>query len=192
MVFFLMLSACGYQFEGSKNSKDQITVTVPYVQGDGEGELTNALTKALAESGRFCYAPTGGELTLQVAIVSAANERVGYRYDRHGPHGKRGKNLVGIENRKVVAVQIAVIDAVTEEILMPPTIVKAVADYDYYDPDDIRDLTATTATGGKTKVISFSLGQLDSIEGASDDVNTPLFRRLAEQIVGSMINAQFK
>jgi hypothetical protein len=182
-----LLSGCGYRFEGSEADAQAITITVPYIKGDLEGVLNNEIVRALSTSGQFECVQNGGALTLEAAILSEGDDRVGYRYDRDPTNGQLRTNIVGTENRLNVTAEVKLIDAYTGELLMGPQQVKAFAVYDYYDNNSIKDLTFIGPHGQPQKVLDFSLGQLDSVEGAHDDSFTPIFRMLAQKIVDGVI-----
>ena len=202
-LFLFLLSACGYRFEGG----EKIAVSVPYVIGDHEGELTKALIRALSNTSNFRYVQEGGEWILKAKILGSTNDRIGYRYDRDPPEDEdlkkdpdrkeqeeilesveRRKNLVGIENRKEVSVEVSVVNATTGKAVLGPQIVMADVDYDYDDPNSLIDLSFIDPETGKIRTaISFSLGQLDSVAAAGEDALYPLYRYLARKIVDGMI-----
>jgi hypothetical protein len=187
MASLVLLIGCGYHFEGGESASSMTSISIPYIKGDGEGLMNSELAKALSASGKFDYVQNGGELILEAAIVADGDDRIGYRYDRKPTSGKRRKNIVGTENRRGMSVQITLIDAYTHEVLLGPQIVRGTADYDYVDSNSIRDLTFTTTRGVPQKVLDFSLGQLDSVEGAHDDTNAVVYRIIAQKIVDGLI-----
>jgi hypothetical protein len=190
LISFLLstLSACGYHFGTSDNASTRETLSIPYIQGDSAGQLTNELTQQVSSTGAFRCVQTGGRYTLKVAVLSDGSERIGFRYDRKGTHNKRREDLVAIENRRLIVAEVTLIDSLTNETVLGPEIVKADAEYDYTNPNSIRDLRFK-AGGFSQPTIDFSLGQLDSIEGAQDAASTPLYRHLAQKIVdGIMLN----
>jgi hypothetical protein len=181
----LLLCGCGYHF--GKTGDEQTTISVPFVKGDSDGMLTNEIIRAISSTGYFEYRRNDGNLQLLATILSDTDDRIGYRYDRDPTTGKRRKNIVGTENRETINVEVKLIDTYTQEILLGPEIISASADYDYVDSNSIRDLTFINSKGHATTIIDFSLGQLDSIEGAHDDAQTPIFRKLAQKIVDGLI-----
>jgi hypothetical protein len=187
LFVFLQLTGC-YHMDGPGRNESLTSISIPYVQGDASGQLTNELVKQISGSGAFCYEQNGGQLLLKVKVITDGSEKIGYRYDRHGPEGKREKRLMPVEGRRLINAEVSLIRASTEEILVGPIFVKADADYDYYDPDSIRDLTVVNKFGPPQAVINFSLGQLDSIEGAVDDVAVPLYRHLAQHILDGIMS----
>jgi hypothetical protein len=186
-VPLLLFFGCGYHFEGSERSEGVVSISIPYIKGDGEGQLNAALAKALGASGLFDYVQNGGDWILQAAIIADGDDRIGFRYDRNPTTGKRRDNIVGTENRRSLSVQVILVDARTQETVLGPQIISATADYDYVDSNSIRDLTFVTTQGVPEKVLDFSLGQLDSVEGAHDDTSAVAYRLLAQKIVDGLI-----
>lgn len=185
-LFFL--SSCGYRFEERETARETRTITVPYIKGDAEGIFTNELIRQLSESGYFECVRSGGDFTLSAVLSSDENDKIGYRYDRHGPRGKRRHRLVPDENRRTAVAHVSLIDGRTDEIILEPTKVFANLDYDYIDSNSIRDLLFTDSNGVPRRTISYSLGQLDSIEGAQDDSSPLAFRLLSQKIVDALIH----
>ena len=183
----LVFSSCGYHFEGAETQTGTVTISVPYIKGDPDGHLGRELLRALSSSGQFDCIQTDGTLTLEAAIIAEGDDRIGYRFDRDPTTGALRDNIIGTENRFTLSAEVKLIDAHSNEILIGPQVVKAYADYDYVDSNSIRDLTFFTPSGVPEKVLDFSLGQLDSIEGAHDDSFTVVYRHLAQKIVDGLI-----
>jgi hypothetical protein len=180
----VLLCSCGYRYDD-----EQTTISVPFIKGDENGALTSEIVRALSSTGQFEYRKNNGQLQLIVTVLSDSDDRIGYRYDRNPTTGKRRKNIVGIENRETIAAEVKLIDTYTQKVILGPETISASADYDYIDSNSIKDLVFFNEHGKPATVIDFSLGQLDSIEGAHDDAQTPIFRRLAQKIVdGLMLN----
>jgi len=188
VLVLLFLSGCGYRIEEGKDAEDPIAIRVPYVEGDVDGLMTQAITRELATSGYFRPDGQDAHFTLKVAIRSLGNDGIGYRYDRKEKSGGLQHNLVGAENRRTVHVDVTLIDERTEEVILGPTSVSADEDYDFVGVHSLRGLTFINAQGERQTSLSFSLGQLDSIEGAQDDALSPLFKRLAQKIVDGLVD----
>ena len=183
-----LFTSCGYRFNAGDSLYHGKTISVPYVKGDTtDGQLTIALIQALGDSGEFTYVHAGGNLILKVSIIHDEKEKIGYRYDRHAISGKLEKNLVPTEGRRVIKAEVSLLDGVSEQTMMGPVIVFASAEYDYVDSDNLHDLSFITEQGFRETVLNFSLGQLDSIEGAEDNALDPLYRRLAQKIVDGLV-----
>jgi hypothetical protein len=186
--FLGLLTGCGYHF--SDRNQEKTTISLPLIKGDVDGNFMNAIVHELASSGRFAFQRGESHLLLSIAILSDSDDRIGYRYDRDPNSGKRRKNIVGIENRETIQAEVKVIDTYTQETIFGPQVVSASTDYDYIDSHSSRDLIYLSPTG-PTTVIDFSLGQLDSIEGAHDDARLPIFHKLAQTIV-ELLDMQLK
>ncbi|MBY0529209.1 MAG: hypothetical protein K2P51_03365 [Rhabdochlamydiaceae bacterium] len=182
-VLSLFLSGCGYRFQESREGEDPISICVPYISGDDEGQLNNAIIRKIAENPLFEYHRNRGEVTLLVSVIADGSDRIGYQYDRNPTTGKRRKNILATENRRTLSAEVKLVETVSGDVLVGPTIVKASADYDYVDAHSIVDLTFIPPHGRPETVLDFSLGQLDSIEGAHDDAGAPIYQRLAQKIV---------
>jgi len=180
-------SSCGYHFTPSTYEGESVSISIPYIQGDPEALFNNELANVFSSSGRFTCVQSGGDLMLQVVILSDANNRVGYRYDRDTVTGARKPNILSIENRRNLTTQVTLYDAHSGEVLFGPVPIKASVDYDYVDygsPDDL----STTTPYGTFPTIRYSYGQLNTVEGAHDDASPNLYRRISQKIVQSVIN----
>ena len=182
LLLALYLTSCGYHVEGHRPSLSGETLSVPYIQGDEEGKLTAEIMRQLASAGIFQPVDTGGNFILHAKILEDTDSRIGFRYDREVATDKLLSNLIGVENRRSLAVAVTLIRASTEEVVCGPETLRVFATYDYVNSDSIRDLTFTNSRGEREKVIRFSLGQLDTVEGAHDSASSPLFRELAYKI----------
>ncbi len=184
MPVFFVLSACEYKCAFQDREETALSIEVPYIQGDMDAQLNSSLIYELTASGRFSPVQKGGDLLLKVSFVSNAQDRIGFRYDRDNPSGKREKNLLGVEGRHTGEVEVLVIDNRTNKVLIGPCIVSSYIDYDYTDPGSPRDLLFAD----KEPVIQFSLGQLDSSDSAFDDSTKPLSHKLSQKIVQGLLN----
>ena len=183
-IALLFLSACGYHFD----THEPIAVSIPYVIGDQEGALTNALVQAISRTPHFRYtSPDGADWQLKVKVVKDESNRIGFRYDRNPKSGELRKNIIGTENRKELAVEVSVISCCSGKTIIGPQTLKADASYDYVDPNSLQDLSfIDPQTGRRLTTIAFSLGQLDSVGSAGEDALSPVYARLAQKIVDGL------
>lgn len=188
----LLFSACGYHFEEEEFGQEfRRTLSVPYVEGDTQGQLTNELIRQIANSGRYEYVREGGSLTLHVEIVGDTSSKIGYRYDRRDQSCQpceRIKNIQPVEARREITVEVSLYDEASMVELLKPTLVRGTSEYDFVGTHSICDLSFINH-GRRVTVESFSLGQLDSIEGAQDDGVIPLYRNLARQILIGLLKS---
>lgn len=181
--FVLFIAGCGYHFqEGDSAYHASRTINVPYVKGDVGGLLTNAIIKELAHSGFYRYVDGGGALTLHVEIVGDISNKIGYRYDRKNACCERINNLQPTEARREVTVELSLVEEGSLLEVVKPTLVTGSSEYDFVGTHSLCDLSFIK-DGRRVTVESYSLGQLDSVEGAQDDALIPLYRNLAQKIV---------
>jgi hypothetical protein len=185
-MLLLVLPSCGYQ---AISSQDRPTISIPYVRGDEEGCLTSAVISEVNRAGLYHYVSTGGELELKIALVGNHEEVIGYRYDRTEKKGRLEQNLLATENRRHVAAEVTLYRAAEDQPILGPIVVTASAEFDYVDASTVRELAFITPGGKREKVIDFSEGQLDSVEGAQDNVLAPLYDDLAKKIAAAVQKA---
>jgi hypothetical protein len=184
----LILSSCSYHYTSQEDSGKVYTVTVPYISGDSDAILNNALVYQLGSSGCFRCVQSGGEYILQATFLSDTQSRIDFRYDRDNVSGALEKNLLGVEDRRTVLIQASLVDAGSNKVIVGPFEVSSDVEYDYIDPGSPLDLLYTNSSGVSESIIQFSLGQLDSSEGAYDDSSKLLFQRLAERVTEGLVN----
>ena len=83
--------------------------------------------------------------------------------------------------------KVTLIDEGSGIEIIPSTLVRANSEFDFIGAHSIRDLSFIDAQGERVTVSTFSLGQLDSVEGAQDDAGVPLFRHLSQKIINGII-----
>jgi len=179
LASLLPFSSCGYH---TANSDEKTTISIPYVEGDAQGQLTSELIREITNSNLYRFVKSDGEVCLRVAIVNDKSDIVGFQYDLTPKKGKIERNLMAEENRRTLTAQVTLVDAITQEVIVGPVNVKASTDYDYIDVNSLKTVSFINEQGKREKTITFSLGQLDSIEGAQDAALTPIYRLLAQKI----------
>jgi hypothetical protein len=181
----LMLVSCGYR---AANSEEKKTISVPYIEGDQQGQLTAEVIRQLQETGYYDFVRRGGDLVLKAVIVGDQKETIGFSYDRKGQSGKIEKNLMATENRRNLTVEIQLLEG--DKVILGPLKITAAGEFDYVDVNSLQALSFINDRGRREKVVNFSLGQLDSIEGAEDNVLTPTYRGLARKIAAALVRDQ--
>lgn len=172
----LILSSCHYQFGRGELSQQYSTISVPYIDGDREGDLTVEVIKRIGTSGAFRYAMSGGDLILSIKILDYENEDVGFRYDRK-KHGELKQVIIPTETRLKAMAEVTIKEAATGQVMRGPAVISASVDFDhdFYFSRNENNI--------------YSLGQLNDIDAAQDAVMQPLYRVLAEKIVDYVANS---
>ncbi len=184
ILWLVICSSCGYRYNSFDDSEGAVTLSVPYITGDPDGILTGELIYQLGASGEFSCVRSGAEYALQVVLLSDTHERIGFRYDRDNTSGRIEKNLLGVEDCRRVIAEVSLVDCATGKIVIGPSEVQASVDFDYTDPGSPKDLLFKSSE----PIMPFSLGQLDSQEGAYDDSARALFKQLSSKIVAGLLS----
>jgi len=182
----MLMTGCGYRYEGCEGPSDSChTVCVSYVDGDQEGLLTNEIVKAVSLSDQFVYA-TEGAFILKGAIIDDHKDSIGWQYERVPKTGDRFNRLISNEERREIALECVLISNWTGKVVCGPFIVKAHCDYDFVDSDSLLDTSFLTQTAERRSTLSFSLGQLSSVQDARRSALRPLYRLLAYKVVAGI------
>ena len=167
---FGLLAGCGYKAGFDGLPTEYRTITMPYVEGDWNGELTNAIIGQISRSGSFEYRNDCANLILIVKVIDFSDENIGFRYDRH-KDGRLRDTIIPVETRLFALVEVSVVDAASGKVVLGPSRLSANVDFDhdYYS--------------SRNEVNVFSLGQLSDFDSANDAAHTPLNYVLSRKIV---------
>ncbi len=191
-IISLFLSGCYYHLEGEQRESFTIKkIAVPYIQGDLDGRLTETLIKTLSQSTQLAYAKKNEEWIFEGKIGEDSLEDIGYQYDRDPLSDERINRLIPNEGNRMITLSFSLIDAKTDEIVLGPVDVSASQDFDFVDTDSLFDVSYMNPEGSLEPVLFFSLGQLDSKEGAKNSALTPLYKTLSCKIVEGIEHALF-
>ncbi len=192
-VFYsFLLTGCGYKTLDSTISRQFNSISIPYFKGDDQGLLTDAVIKTVSATLPLQYVSSEGQVILAGEILSDSSENIGFQYDRDPVLETRIDRLVPNEGRREVKVNITLIDRYSDRVLYGPVEVKASSDYDFIDPDSLIDASFIDRLGNRQSSLFFSLGQLDSKEGAHDISLDPLYRKLALKIAEGIALTAFR
>jgi Lipopolysaccharide-assembly len=172
-------SSCGYH---TAASDDKTSISIPYVEGDAQGQFTAELIRQITNSNHYDFVKNDGDLVLKVVLEGDKSDIIGFQYDETPKKGEIEKNLMANENRRSLTAQVTLTDACTEKVIVGPVNITASTDYDYIDVNSLKEVSLINEQGKPERTISFSLGQLDSIEGAQDAALTPVYRLLAQKV----------
>jgi voltage-gated potassium channel Kch len=178
-----LLSACGYRAATSPLASSSISV--PYIAGDETGGLTAALIEELSASGRCRVVRDRGDITFVGKVVSDENRQIGYQYDRPPLELDVQKTrLVPNEERRELTIEFELVERASGKSLTPLRTMTIGVDYDFAISDAIQGLVTETGTS----ILSFSLGQLDSVEGAREGARLPLHKKVARAVVAGLMH----
>lgn len=169
LVFLSLLgvTGCGYRIE---NICSNSTLTIPFIRGDSDGRLTNAVTRQIDTSGLYRITNCDGHETLCIQLINCCEQNIGFRYDDN-KEGEMTRTLVPIEVRYTLTIELSLIHCGTGKTTLGPIQLSASVDFDhdYYSSAD--------------SVNTFSLGQLTNVESARYTAYDVVSRKLAAKIV---------
>lgn len=186
-----VLTGCGYRWQPGSFESSCPSITVPFIEGDEDGLLTNEVVRALASSGIADIRFHGGDYRLNISILREGKEILGFRKDRQKVNGKTKRNMFACEARKILSVEATLFRGDSDEVAFGPYVLEADADFDYVDGDSYQDLMFVDLQGTSQAVLPFSLGQLEPYEAALDASMRLLYSRLAQKIV-DVISSQYR
>jgi hypothetical protein len=174
LFLLLTLTSCGYRQEGIPSWEDAETISIPYTEGDPDGQITKAIIYQIAASGRYVYVAEGGCFLLRSRVINEYDENIGFRYEKN-KKCKMTREIVPVETRGWIVVEVELLSS-QGALLRGPCRLQANTefDHDYYT---IRD-----------RVNIFSLGQLTDVDSAQDASLTPLYQNIAEKIAEWLIH----
>lgn len=175
MFCLLACLSCGYHPGNGGTLTAYRTISVPYVQGDWNGELTASLVKEVSQSTNLLYERNGGAIILQVRLIDIDNENIGFQYFKNKRNDIK-RSVVPNETRLFANVEVQVVEAASGCVLLGPVLISADVDFDH-------DYYTT-----RNRVNVFSLGQVTDIDEATDAATRPLNQRLARKIVDYLNN----
>lgn len=167
------------------NNHDDICVGVPFITGDKDGSFSKILAQELSSSGVANFASRNTRYEVHAKIVSDNSERIGFRYDRFAD-GELRPNIVGTENRRSINVEVELYDTIYNKIVYGPHIFSAQSEYDYQDTDNIIDMSFVDPMGQRVLGFSYSLGQLNTVEGSQDVAVFAIYRSLSQKITDQL------
>lgn len=185
VLLIFLLTSCGYHLGRSKNTEN-ISICVPYISDDFSGLFTNEVIKQVSNSSQMSYNFSNADYILDIKIIENSTKQIGYKYDRNNQN-VRQKNLRATEGREQITALVELIEKRTNITKFGPYKVKASSEFDYVDQDSLNDLSFIDPNGQRTTVLSFSLGQLESIESAKEAALKPLYERLAKKVVDAIL-----
>lgn len=168
----MLCVSCGYRFGQSPLSANYRSLSVPFVAGDPDGELTAAIVRQVCATLPFNYKEEGGELLLLAKIIELDDENIGYRYS-YKKKCQRTDFIKPVESRLYMLVEVALVDNCTQQALYAPVRLLATLDIDH-------TYNYSNWAKGTTQ---FSLGQLSDADAAFEAARRPLNQIMAEKIV---------
>lgn len=184
-----LLIGCGYCKPTNQLGDDVAVLAVPLIRGDEDGLLRSDLAKEIAHSSGYSYSSSDARYRLDVTINSDSKETIGYVWDEEPITGAFIKRLYPNESRRKVKTTVSLYDLLEKKTVIAPFIVEGFADYDFVNPTALKNIEFKDGMDEDHSVLQYSLGQLDSEEGARLESFQPLSASLATQIMEALKRA---
>ncbi len=190
LLLATLCHSCGYRTPTNQLGNETVVLNIPLIRGDENGYLRADLAKVVSESPGFRYSSSASaRYSLEVKIISDSNETIGYTWDQKPITGEFIKRLFPNEGRRKVKAQVSLYDTEKNKNAISPYTIEGFADYDFVNPTAIKNIEFNDAQGDAQSVLQYSLGQLDSEEGARIESFQPLSQTLASYIMEALRRA---
>lgn len=183
----LSLSSCGYRGVYCDTAEIAKPVSIALISIDDNGLLRQKLAKGLSASGKYYYTSTQSRYQLNVQILTNKTENIGYMWDRKPITGVLLNKLYPSEGRRFITAKVTMKDTHLNENLIKPFEVSTQTDYDFVNPTVLENIQFIDTFGEVKSVLQYSLGQLDSEEGAQTESYEPLYDLLVEKIIRGIL-----
>ena len=171
IIICCLNSSCGYRYLTRSNTP--YTIFIPYIEGDMDGNLTNILIQRIADLGYFTQVSGVSDFIIQARIKSNVIDPIGFQFASKN----RDKNIIANENRHTIELEFSILSGKTQEKLFGAYFIRESIDYDFLDQYPWKH-----STQRKESTVNFSLGQLDSREGALSSSVDPLFHKITDKM----------
>lgn len=168
------------------------TIDIPLIKKDDHGLLRDALVTEIAKSPFMAYSADTGEYELRLEVVKDKTENVSFFYETDAKTGKATDKLVADEQMRTLVVKAALFSKRLNADVVAPFIVSARVDYNFANPSSLSNVQFTNLQGAQESLLQFSLGQLDSEEGAQSASYAPAYRRISEQVMAVLSHQLYR
>jgi hypothetical protein len=187
-VIVLSLTSCGYKTAGLHLGNDSVVeISIPVIKQDPNGTLRNALAREISFNRSLRYKTSGAKYELKVNIEEDTDSIISYMWDREPETNQRLGVFYNSEGKKEVIAKTELINTKTKEVVVGPYYLNASVIYDFVNPTVAATLSFQEPDGTEVSALQYSLGQLDSEEGAQEEASNPAYRLVAEKIISVLL-----
>ena len=192
LVACCLLAGCNYTSPSNQFGDEVAVMTVPLIRGDEDGYLRIGLAREISQTPGYAYSSSDGSYRVDVKIVKDSAETIGYAWDEKPITGEFIQRLYPNEARRNVKAMVSVTDIQQNKVVIDPFEVVASTDYDFVNPTALKNIEFTGVDGEGHSVLQYSMGQLDSEEGARGEAFAALANNLSKMIMGALKRAPVK
>ncbi len=193
MLVAALCSSCRYHSSNiDLNGDSVIETSIPTIQKDPNGYFRNYLAREMSYTNGFYYKEDDAKYKLLVTVTEDTKTKITFMWDRDPVTNTDLRVFYPTEDSRECVAKVELVDSDTGKAVIPAFFVKASADYDYVNPTVKQAVEFTTPSDGTQSVLQYSLGQLDSLEGADKESFNPIYDKLAKKIIARLSRSHAK
>jgi len=192
-VCLLLCTSCNYKVAQLEHNGDRaLETSIPVIKKDAKGILRNQIAREMAYTNRFNYKDRNAKYKLLVTITEDSTSKIAFMWDRNPQTNADLEVFYPTEGQREVVAKVELVDAKSGEKVIEPFFLKAESIYDFVNPTVPGTLEFNDPYVGDLSVLQYSLGQLDSEEGAQAESYRPAYEDLAKKIVSRLAKSKIK
>ena len=163
-----------------------IETTIPVIKKDPRGILRNQLAREMSFTNSIHYKDRNAKYKLLVTITEDATSKITFMWDRNPKTNANLDVFYPTEGQREVVAKVELVEAKTGVAVIEPFYLRAESIYDFVNPTVPGTLEFNDPYVGDISVLQYSLGQLDSEEGAETESYEPAYEMLAKKIISRL------
>ena len=192
IMMILSMISCSYKSVNSKplRHRGDLSTSIAVIKKDPDGYLRNYLAREIGFSNLFSYKDVNAKYKLYITITEDNTSRICFMWDRNPVTNENLGVYYPTEGMRAVIAKVELKDSLSDKSVIEPFYLKANGIYDFVNPTVPDTVQFETAFGGDESVLQYSLGQLDSEEGAKSASYEPIYQDLAQKIVRRLVRSK--
>ncbi len=192
-LLVLLCSSCNYGIAKLDiDGASVIETTIPVIKKDPRGILRNQIAREMSFTNSIQYKDRKAKYKLLVTITEDATSKITFMWDRNPKTNADLEVFYPTEAQREMVAKVELVDAKSGVAVIEPFFLKADSIYDFVNPTVPGTLEFNDPFVGDVSILQYSLGQLDSEEGAEIESYEPAFEMLAKKIVSRLAKTQVK
>lgn len=190
LMLAVATASCKYQTACIQSNQSQpVQTSIAVVKKDPNGYLRNFVAQEMAKTPCLDFKQWDAKYELKIDIVGDRCSKISFMWDRHPGTNIRKEVFYNSEGSREIVAKVQLVDARTKKIAIKPFFLRTFADYDFVNPTN-RSNIEFDEDDRAASILQYSLGQLDSEEGAKIESYRAAYQRLAEKIVSRLAKSR--
>ncbi len=189
----VLCNSCNYSVSKLDiDGQSSIETSVAVIKKDPRGILRNQIAREMAFTNCLRYKDHSAKYKLLVTITEDATSKITFMWDRNPKTNADLEVFYPTEAQRQLIAKVELVDAKSGVAVIEPFFLQADSIYDFVNPTVPGTLEFNDPYVGDLSVLQYSLGQLDSEEGAEIESYEPAFEMLAKRIVSRLAKTRAK